>query len=100
MKKICIITGSRAEYGLLKNLIKDIKNSPRLKIQLIVTGMHLSSIFGNTQKVIESDGLNIDYKINLSLNSDTSNGLLNSMGIGMKGFAKALSKLKPDAINA
>lgn len=98
MKKICVITGSRAEYGLLKNLIKDIKNSPRLKIQLIVTGMHLSSIFGNTRKVIESDGLKIDYKINLSLNSDTSNGLLNSMGIGMKGFAKALSKLKPDAI--
>ena len=98
MKKICVITGSRAEYGLLKNLIKDIKNSPRLKIQLIVTGMHLSSIFGNTLKVIETDGLKIDYKINLSLNSDTSNGLLNSMGIGMKGFAKALSKLKPDAI--
>jgi GDP/UDP-N,N'-diacetylbacillosamine 2-epimerase (hydrolysing) len=98
MKKICVVTGSRAEYGLLKLLIKKIIKSPILKLQLIVTGMHLSKKFGNTIKDINSDGYKIDSKINLLLNEDTPEAITKSMGIGMRGFAKTLFKLKPDLL--
>ena len=98
MKKICIVTGSRAEYGLLRWVMEGIKNSSKLNLQLIVTGTHLSKKFGHTINYIEKDGFGIDYKVNTQLTSDTPEGVTKSMGKGMNGFAVALKKLKPDML--
>ena len=96
-RKICIVTGSRADYGLLYWLMKEVETDKNLKLQLIVTGMHLSSKFGLTYKEIEKD-FKIDKKINISLFSDTSEGISRSMGIAQKSFSKAYNELKPDIV--
>lgn len=98
MRKICVITGSRAEYGLLSGLMKAIKEDPELQLQIIVTNMHLSPEFGLTYKEIESDGFAIDKKVEMLLSSDTSNGTTKSVGLGTIGFADALEDLRPDII--
>lgn len=97
-KKIAVFTGTRAEYGLLYWLIKDIQSDPELTLQLLVSGMHLSSEFGETYKQIEQDGFTIDEKIEILLSSDTAVGTAKSMGLGVLGFTDALSRLKPDAL--
>ena len=97
-RKICIITGSRAEYGLLKPLLGIIKDDIDLGLQLLVTGMHLSPEFGSTYQEIEEDEFIIDEKIDISLISDTPVGIAKSMGLAMAGFAKAYERLKPDII--
>lgn len=96
--KICIATGTRAEYGLLKPLIDLILHDSFFKIQLLVTGAHLSPEFGLTYKQIENDGLYIDAKVEMLLSSDTAEGIVKSMGLGMIGFADALKNLKPDLL--
>jgi len=98
MKNICVVTGSRSEYGLLRWVMEGISQSTKLKLQIIVTGMHLSSKFGYTADVIESDGFQIDCKVNMSLSSDTSVGITKSMAVGLNGFGDALAKLKPDIL--
>ncbi len=98
MRKICVITGTRAEYGLLYWVMRGIDEEPSLQLQLIVTGMHLSPEFGLTVKVIEQDGFHIDYKVEMLLSSDTSVGIAKSMGVGLIGFADAFSMLKPDIV--
>lgn len=98
MKKICVITGTRADYGLLRPLIKRIKEDKELKLQLIATGMHLSPEFGLTYKEIESDGLQIDEKIEMLLSSDTPIGISKSMGLSMIGFADVFNRINPDMI--
>ncbi|WP_166112008.1 UDP-N-acetylglucosamine 2-epimerase [Pseudoalteromonas sp. Z9A5] len=97
-KKIAVFTGTRAEYGLLYWLIKDIQSDSELTLQLLVSGMHLSSEFGETYKQIEQDGFIIDEKIEILLSSDTAVGTAKSMGLGVLGFADALSRLQPDAL--
>lgn len=97
-KKIAVFTGTRAEYGLLYWLIKDINEDPDLTLQLLVSGMHLSSEFGETYKQIEKDGFNIDEKIEILLSSNSSVGTAKSMGLGVLGFADALDRLSPDAL--
>lgn len=87
MKKICVITGTRAEYGLLKPVIKLLKEDKELELKLIVTGMHLSEEFGYTIEEIEKDGFYIDKKIEMLLSSDTPSGILKSMGVELIGFA-------------
>ena len=96
-KKICIITGSRAEYGLLFWLLKEIEISKNFELQLIVTGMHLSPEFGLTYKEIEKD-FKINKKINIDLSVDTSLGVSRSMSIAQLSFSKAYKKLKPDIV--
>jgi GDP/UDP-N,N'-diacetylbacillosamine 2-epimerase (hydrolysing) len=96
MKKICIVTGTRADYGLLRGVLHEISQSNLLVLQLIVTGMHLSPEFGMTVDEIEADGFEIDYRVEMLLSSDSSVGVTKSMGLGMIGFADALAKLKPD----
>ncbi len=96
-RKICIITGSRAEYGLLYWLMREVKTDQNLKLQLIVTGMHLSKEFGLTYKEIEKD-FKINKKINIQLYSDTSLGISRSMSVAQNFFAKAFHELKPDII--
>lgn len=97
-KKICVITGTRAEYGLLKSIIKKIKLEKDLNLQIIVTGMHLSSEFGLTYKEIEKDGFIINEKIEILLSSDTEIGVSKSIGLAMISFSEAYSRLKPDLI--
>jgi GDP/UDP-N,N'-diacetylbacillosamine 2-epimerase (hydrolysing) len=98
MRKICFITGTRAEYGLLRWVIQGIKDDPDLDLQIIATGMHLSPEFGLTYKVIENDGFKIDRKVEILTSSDTSVGIAKSMGLGMISFGEALDELKPDLI--
>jgi GDP/UDP-N,N'-diacetylbacillosamine 2-epimerase (hydrolysing) len=97
-RKICIITGTRAEYGLLRWVMQGIKDDNELTLQIIATGMHLSPEFGLTYKAIEQDGFEIDRKVEMLTSSDTSVGIAKSMGLGMIGFADALHDLKPDLI--
>lgn len=96
--KICIATGTRAEYGLLKPLIDQIVSARQWELKLLVTGAHLSPEFGLTYRQIEQDGLKIDAKVEMLLSSDTSEGIVKSMGLGMIGFADALKNLQPDLL--
>ena len=95
--KVCIVTGTRAEYGLLYWLMKEIKNDKDLKLQIIATGMHLSPEFGLTYKEIEKE-FKIDKKIEILLSSDTPTGISKSMGLVQISFAEAYEELKPDFI--
>lgn len=97
-KNICVLTATRAEYGLLKPLMNLINNSQTLNLQLLVTGTHLSPEFGLTYKGIQADGFVIDEKVEMLLSSDTPTGIVKSMGLGMIAFADAFERLNPDAI--
>ena len=97
-RKICVVTGSRADYGLLYWVIRLIQEDPDLSLQILATGAHLSPNFGLTYKVIEGDGFQIDEKVEMLLSSDTSVGIAKSMGLGIIGFADAFERLKPDII--
>ena len=98
MRKICVITGSRAEYGLLSGLMKAIHEDADLRLQIIATNMHLSSEFGLTYREIEKDGFTIDKRVEMLLSSDTPNATAKSVGLGTIGFADAYEDLKPDMI--
>lgn len=97
-RKIGVITGSRAEYGLLRWVMQGIKEDSGLTLQVIATGMHLSPEFGLTYREIEQDGFRIDRKVESLLSSDTAPGITKSIGIGMIGFADALDELQPDLL--
>ena len=97
-RKICVITGSRAEYGLLYWLMKGIQDDIELQLQVVVTGMHLSPEFGLTYKVIEADGFTIDAKVETLLSSDTQVGVAKSIGLGITGLADALERLAPNMV--
>ncbi len=97
-RKICVITGTRADYGLVRWVMQGIKDDPELKLQVIATGMHLSPEFGLTYREIEEDGFQIDRKVEMLTSSDTAVGIAKSMGLGLIGFADALNDLKPDLI--
>ena len=96
-RKICVVTGTRAEYGLLYWLMKEIEADKDLELQLIVTGMHLSPEFGLTYKEIEKE-FRIDKKIEMLLSSDTAMGISKSMGLAQISFAEAYEELKPDIL--
>lgn len=98
MRKIAVLTGTRAEYGLLYWIIKAIHKAPALDLQLIATGAHLSPEFGMTIKEIERDGFPVIEKVEMLLSSDTESAVAISMGIGMIGFAKAYERLRPDML--
>jgi len=97
MKKICVVTGTRAEYGLLYWLLKEIEADKELQLQLIATGMHLSPEFGLTYKEIEKE-FKINKKIEMLLSSDTSVGISKSMGLAQISFAESYDELKPDIV--
>ena len=96
-RKVCVVTGTRAEYGLLYWLMKEIEQDKQLELQLIVTGMHLSSEFGLTYREVEKE-FKIDKKIEMLLSSDTPIGLSKSMGLAQISFAEAYDELKPDIV--
>jgi GDP/UDP-N,N'-diacetylbacillosamine 2-epimerase (hydrolysing) len=95
-RRICVFTGSRAEYGLLKPLLDEIKRDQFLDLKLLVTGAHLSREFGLTYKSIEDDGFTCDEKVEMILSADTPVAICKSMGIGMIGISEALMRIKPD----
>ncbi len=97
-RKVCVVTGSRAEYGLLYWLLKDIQNKAGLTLQLVVTGMHLSPQFGLTVREIEADGFVPDAKIEMLISSDTPTAIAKSIGLGTIGFAGVLEQLQPDVL--
>ncbi|MFH2138224.1 MAG: UDP-N-acetylglucosamine 2-epimerase [Candidatus Omnitrophota bacterium] len=95
-RKICIITTSRADYGILSRLMKEIQDDFDLKLQVIVSGMHMEKKFGLTYSSIAGDGFTIDEKINMLMTADTAVGICTSIGTGFREFAKALQRLQPD----
>jgi len=97
-RKICVVTGSRAEYGLLYPILKKIQACKGLSLQLVVTTMHLSSEFGLTYKKIEEDGFNIDEKIDNLLSSDKKSSMAKSAGLATILLAGSFEKLDPDMI--
>ena len=96
--KVCVVTGSRAEYGLLSGVMHFIQADDQLNLQVIATGMHLSPEFGLTFRAIEEDGFPITEKVEMLLSSDTSVGIVKSIGLGCIGFADALKRLQPDVV--
>lgn len=98
MRKICVVTGSRAEYGLLKGLMSVIQRDDVLQLQVVVTNMHLSPEFGLTYKEIERDGFRIDKKVQMLLSGDTANATAKSVGLATIGFADVYEDLQPDLI--
>jgi len=96
--KVCVITGSRAEYGLLRLLMQEIDKNPTLTLQIIVTGSHLSKDFGLSYKEIENDGFKIDRKVEILQNSDSPSDIAEAMGQAISGCGRAIEELKPDLI--
>lgn len=98
MLNVTVFTGTRSEYGLLYWLLKDIQSDPELKLQLIVSAMHLSPEFGYTKEHIELDGFVIDETVEMLLSSSSKVGCAKSVGLGIIGYADSLQRLKPDII--
>lgn len=97
-KRICVFTGTRAEYGLLKPLLNRIKNEKEFILQILVSGMHLSSEFGLTYKEIEKDGFKISEKVEILMSLDSAIGVSKSMGLGLISYGEAFDRLKPGLV--
>ena len=98
MRKICIYTSSRAEYGLLRGVIQGIQDAETLQLQILASGMHLSPEFGMTIQEIRADGFESDEAIEILLTSDTPTAICKSMGLAMIGYGEAIERLKPDIV--
>ena len=99
-RKICVVTGSRAEYGILRGLMKAIKDAPELKLQIVATNQHLSKLQGETYKEIERDGFTIDYKVYMADDEapDNAHTIAKAISRGVEGFANAFEVLQPDLL--
>lgn len=97
-RRICVVTGSRAEYGLLFWVIHDLYHAEDVDLQLVVTGQHLSPEFGRTASVIELDGFPISDQVEMLLSSDTTRGVTKSVGLGVICFADTYARLAPDIV--
>lgn len=97
-RKVCVVTGTRADYGCLRWVMEGIKAAEGLELQVIATGMHLSPEFGLTYREIEKDGFAIARKVEMLLSSDTPSGISKSMGLGLMGFGDAYTQLQPDLV--
>lgn len=97
-KRICVVTGSRAEYGLLRRLLLLLRDDPSFQLQVLATGTHLAPQFGLTVGEIEQDGLPVDARVEMLLDADTATGISKSMGLGLIGFADAYALLRPDLL--
>ena len=97
-RKICVYTSSRADYGLLRGVIQEIQAAETLQLQILASGMHLSTEFGMTIQEIRADGFEPDEIIEILLSSDTPSAVCKSMGLGMIGYGEAIERLKPDIV--
>src|SRR5690242_5262748 len=93
--KVCVVTGSRADYGLLYFLMRQLQADPLFDLSVVATGMHLSPEFGMTEKVIEADGFRVAARIETLLSSDSGVGVAKATGLGVLGFADAFQQLRP-----
>lgn len=98
LKKILVVTGTRAEYGLLRDLILRLQSDPEIDLQVAVTGTHLSPKHGMTVKIIESDGIKNLHHVDLEIDSDTPLAITNGVSLGLSGFGKLLNKLNPNLV--
>ena len=98
MRQIAVITGTRAEYGILKPVLEKIQNSSQLNLHLVVTGMHLSPDYGFTVREIEKDGFPIAARVEMLLSSDTTAAMGKSLGIGITGLTQELERIHPDVV--
>lgn len=98
MRKVCVVTGTRAEYGLLLPVMEKIKSSKLLELQLIASTMHMSNEFGLTYKQIEEDGFRIDDKIENLLSADSASSMVKSSGLAMLLLSESFKRLKPDVV--
>lgn len=97
-RRICVVTGSRAEYGILYWLLRDLRDDPDLELQLVVTGMHLEARFGMTVDQIEADGFTVDWRTPIGLEDDTAGGVAHAMARGLAGMSDAFASLRPDLV--
>lgn len=97
-RRVCVVTGSRAEYGLLYWVLHDLRADPGVELQVVATGMHLSPEFGLTVRQIEDDGFAVTRRVEMLLSSDTPAGIAKSMGLGVIGMSDALEQLRPDVV--
>jgi len=97
-RKICVYTSTRAEYGLLRSVMREIQADETLQLQILVSGMHLSPEFGMTIQEIWADGFKPDETVEILLSSDTPTAICKSMGLAMIGYGEVLQRLKPDMV--
>jgi UDP-hydrolysing UDP-N-acetyl-D-glucosamine 2-epimerase len=97
-RKICIFSSTRADYGLLKGLLKEMEERPAIELQLLASGMHLSPEFGTTIREIRADGFNPHETVEILLSGDTPTAVCKSMGLALMGYGEALNRLKPDMV--
>ncbi len=97
-RKICFVTGSRADFGLLVWPMRAIRQTPGLALQLVATGMHLAPEFGYTFNAIREEGFEADERVEMLLASDTGAGVAKSVGLGVIGLADAFTRLQPDLV--
>ncbi|MBV1901866.1 MAG: UDP-N-acetylglucosamine 2-epimerase (hydrolyzing) [Kordiimonadaceae bacterium] len=97
-RTILVVTGTRADYGLLRWIMQAIDDSPKLELQIVATMMHLSPEFGSTYRDIEQDGFTLTEKLDILDPSDTPQAMANSMAKGVSGFAEVFGRLKPDMV--
>ncbi|MBF0176820.1 MAG: UDP-N-acetylglucosamine 2-epimerase (hydrolyzing) [Magnetococcales bacterium] len=97
-RAICVVTGSRAEYGHLYWIMREIQEHPQLQLQVVATGMHLSPEFGMTVQQIETDGFGVDQRVEMLLSGDSGVAIAKSLGLGVIGFADALERLRPGLV--
>jgi UDP-hydrolysing UDP-N-acetyl-D-glucosamine 2-epimerase len=98
MKRICVVTGSRADYGLLTGLMREIAADPAMELQLVATGSHLSSMFGHTVDVIRADGYKVDAEVPLELGDDSAAAIAHAAGQAVSGMSEAFKRLEPEAV--
>src|SRR4051812_12943121 len=98
VKRICVVSGSRADYGLLYWLLRDLNEDPAIELQLVLTGMHLAPEFGLTHLEVEADGFGIAARVETLLSSDTAAGVAKSIGLGVIGFADVFARLDPELL--
>lgn len=98
MRKICVFTATRAEYGLLKMLMRELDADPDIQLQVLCSGAHLSSDFGMTIRELEKDGFRADEKVEILDGVDGPEGVCRAMGRGVAGFQGALERLSPDIL--
>jgi GDP/UDP-N,N'-diacetylbacillosamine 2-epimerase (hydrolysing) len=97
-RTVCVVTGTRAEYGLVYSLLRGLEEDPGFRLQLVVTGAHLSESFGSTWREIERDGFQIDRKVDMRLTEDSPVGRARSMAVAIAGLSEALEELEPDLL--
>ena len=97
-RRVCVVTGSRAEYGLLYWVLRDLQSAIGADLQLVVTGTHLAPEFGHTVDEIEKDGFTISRRVEMLLSTDSAGGVAKAIGLGVIGMSDAFEQLTPDVV--